>query len=249
MFSKPFVIGDRLTTSNHSVKLAVEARDMASLSHIADVQLANGADALDLSACSSGERELDHLVTLHACIPVERSDTVFSIDTQDPAVIAGLRRRLRCAPILNCYSGLLDSAEEMQASLAAAAPIAGVVAVCVDFRGTNISAACRMDIAIRMADELAEAGLRTEQIVFDPVTMPSSVGSKAEQVTLDTIEMLRARFPKSGILCATSNYSYGLHKHRDAEHAFARRAKANGASVFLLNALDRELCEIARGRE
>jgi len=245
-FREPYLIGDRLNTSNRSTRTAVEFGDLAAVGRIAEVQIANGADALDISACASGGRESKHLNLMIRSIRCFAQPVVCSIDTQDPAIVGTLRSSLIVPPILNCYSGLLDSEEEMQAAIRSTSPIAGVVAVCVNFRGTDVISARRLDIAKRMASELANAGVDTEQIIFDPVTMPSSAGAKAEQVTLDTIRLLRELFPLSGVLCAVSNYSYGLQKRRDAEHAYAARAKAYGASVFLINALDKQLCELAR---
>ena len=246
MFQSPYIIGDRLNTSNCLTKQAVGICDLSTLAAMGTMQIVNGAHAIDVTACASGPREQQDLHTiLQSLRPAGK--IVCSIDTQDPKLIAEARSRLAEPPILNCYSGLLDSLPEMQEAIRSAFPIAGVIAVCIDFAGANVMPARRLDIAKRMAAELTDAGVASEQIIFDPVTMPTSAGPKAEQVTLDTIRLLRHVFPNSGVLCAVSNYSYGLTKRRMVEREYVKRAKSYGATVFLLNALDEKLCATVRG--
>jgi 5-methyltetrahydrofolate corrinoid/iron sulfur protein methyltransferase len=246
MNQRRYIIGDRLNMSNKAVRTAVELGDIEALTKIARTQLVNGADALDITACASGAYELKQMKVLLGCLTQMSELVVCSIDTQDPKVVSAMRGSLPAPPILNCYSGLLDSLSEMQEAIRSSAPLTAVVAVCVDFQGTNVAPAKRLDVAKRMAAELTEAGLDPDQIIFDPVTIPSSTGSKAEQVTLETIRLLRNMFPQSGVLCAVSNYSYGLTKRREAEAGYVERAKSYGANVFLLNALDKRLCRIVR---
>ena len=244
MFLHPYIIGDRLNTANISVRTALDAADPTQLREIARRQVVNGASALDVSAAASRDEEKAHLALLVDA--ASRFHVALSVDTHEPGAIRSI---LPCArPLLmNCYSGLMDSPDQMLGVIRAAHPLVGVVAVCINFQGSHTTPEKRVDIAHRMMDELDEAGVRPEQTIFDPVTLPSSIGPEAQSVTLQTASLLRKKFPTSGVLCAASNYSYGLWNRRRAERQFARQARDAGATVFLINALDERLCAIARG--
>ncbi len=239
------IIGDRLNTSNGSVHAALMDERWDDLTAIASSQIENGATALDLCAASSGDCELEHVARLAesaSALPF-----VPCIGTREATIVRALADNSR-PKILNCFSGLTTPRAEMLSAISDAQPLA-VIAVCIDDAGTKVTAEHRLDVAKRLYDQLSTIGIAPAQIIFDPVTMPASCGDEAEEVTFETSRLIRESFPESRVLSVVSNYSFGMAQKREHEQEFAAKAKAAGATVFLLNALDPILCRIARGEE
>jgi cobalamin-dependent methionine synthase I len=240
----PFLISDRFNTANRSFDTPFDADWMRV--QIRN-QCKNGAQAFDFCAATHGAEEesvLEELVSVTRDT-INETGAVCSIGTVSPDVLRCFAHERNV--ILNCCSGLLIDPDEMLRAMAEYQNVRAVIAVCADSAGTNVTARHRLEIAKRLADDLATIEIPPEKIVFDPVTMPMSCGSEAEKVTHQTAERLRETFPKSGVLSAVSNYSYGLANHRTAEREYLVKAKSHGATVFLLNALDAKLCELAKG--
>lgn len=235
------IIGERLTSGNLSVRAAIEARDAGVIADLAARQALAGADYLDIGAAALGpDHEPANLAWLVE-IAQDGADIPLSLDCQNPPALQAAMSLCRRPAILNSFSGMAAEQKELLAVISVANPIAGVVAVCINAWGERRAPAERVVIAEKLAAELALAGVSEERIIFDPVTLPKSAGTEAEEATLATIELLRRRFPSSGILCAVSNYSYGQSVRRPANRAWARQALDAGATVFLCDPLDSKL--------
>ena len=104
-----------------------------------------------------------------------------------------------------------------------------VVALCLDTQGTRTDAGQRLEIAARLAGQLAAQGVGEENVIFDPVTLPATCGEEALAIMLETMRRLRRQFPHSRILGVPSDYSYGLARRRAAEREYvAQGARSRG---------------------
>ena len=57
---------------------------------------------------------------------------------------------------------------------------------------------------------LTSLGVKSEQVLFDPLVLPIAVDTRQGLVTLKTIEQIKSRYPDAGVVMGLSNISYGL---------------------------------------
>lgn len=237
------VIGERLTSGNKSVKDAIPMFFEHDIADLARWQAQSGAHYLDVGAAALGEEyELVNLAWLTR-IAEDASRRRLSLDCQNPEALRWAVGVCRWAPIWNSLCPAAGTVDEILTMLKEGLPCAGVVAVLQKTWGEYLAADERVDLAQNLADQLAGAGIPPERWIFDPVTLPQSAGSEWSRVTLETIARLRERFPQSSVLCAVSNYSFGLRERRPANRAWAKQALDAGADVFLCDPLDSQLMQ------
>ncbi|HEX5323640.1 MAG TPA: dihydropteroate synthase [Capsulimonadaceae bacterium] len=237
------VIGERLTAGNESVKSAISFFLESEIAELARWQAQSGAHHLDVSAGALGTgSELVGLAWL-ARIAEDTSRRLLSLDCQNPEALRHAISICRWPPIWNSLCPAAGNVSEILAMLKEELPCAGVVAVLQNKWGEFLSADERIALARKMADSLTAAGVEPERWIFDPVTLPQSTGPEWAGVTLETISRLKERFPESSVLCAVSNYSYGLAKRRAANRSWAQQALDAGADIFLCDPLDGKLMQ------
>ncbi len=241
------MIGDRLNLANKSARIECGA-SWSALETIKARQIAHGAAALDV--CAAGHvdeiRQMSRLLALDG--PSRFRAALWSLDTLDPAVIEAVVPRLGAGCILNCFSGLnWDNGDMLTAIQRFEGSVEAVIVLCLDARGANAAAEQRVEIAIGAVRRLAELNIGPERIIFDALTMTVAAGLQALETTLATVRLIRQRYPHSGVLCASSNYSYGSQTRSALECAFAVQARQAGANVFLANALNARLCRVILG--
>jgi 5-methyltetrahydrofolate--homocysteine methyltransferase len=236
------IIGERLTSGNASVNAAIQTRNPSAIKYLARHQALAGLDYLDVGAAALGPKNEPENLTWLVRTVQEAVGLPLSLDCQNPRALRTVLPLCRRPPILNSFSGMVARPKELLAFIKEnAASIAGVVAVCLDTWGKHPSPTERVTMADRFAADLVNAGVPEKAVIFDPVTLPESAGPDAEQASLITVSLLRERFPDSSILCAVSNYSYGLPIRKPANRQFAMRAEDAGADAFLCDALDTTL--------
>ncbi len=86
--------------------------------------------------------------------------------------------------------------------------------------------------------QLAQTGLKAEQIFFDPLVLPLAVDSSQGLVTLKTIEQIKSRFPASKTVMGLSNISYGLPERKLINRAFLLMAAYAGLDAVIVDPLD-----------
>jgi 5-methyltetrahydrofolate--homocysteine methyltransferase len=99
----------------------------------------------------------------------------------------------------------------------------------------------RLEDCETIMDALTGMGIKEEQVYFDPLVMPVSVGPRNGIVTLQTIEEIKARFPNSKTVVGLSNISFGLPDRRLLNHSFLMLAFQAGLDAAIMDPLDRKL--------
>lgn len=243
--TRQFLIGQCLNASgSRTVAQVLARRDAAAIANLARQHAEAGADYLDLCAAGTGD-EVDDLPWF---VQVVQSvvDVPLSLDTHDPEALRRALPLCQRPPLINSVS--LGPPASMWALLRDWAHCP-VVALCLDEQGADTTAAQRLQTAARLAERLQGCGVPPGNIVFDPLTLPAVNGRDAQNATLQTMTLLRERFPMSHILCAVGNYGYGLSAamRRLAERAYAEAAFEAGADAFLCDPLDRRLMALLSG--
>ncbi len=113
---------------------------------------------------------------------------------------------------------------------------AAVIALTIDEEGMALTADRKVAVAHRIYDlAVNKYGLRPEDLIFDPLTLPISTGQEdyrsAGVETLEAVRRIKLELPRCRTVLGVSNISFGL-------NAYARRVLN---SVFLKEAVDRGL--------
>jgi hypothetical protein len=84
--------------------------------------------------------------------------------------------------------------------------------------GIPDNAEARLSIAHQVLNAAVKAGMKEEDIFFDPLVMTVGADDRAAIVALNTIQQLRKEFPHNNITGGASNVSFGM-PNRDTINA------------------------------
>ena len=96
----------------------------------------------------------------------------------------------------------------------------------------------RLDACERIMSYLTSLGVKTEQVLFDPLVLPIAVDTRQGLVTLKTIEQIKSRYPDARVVMGLSNISYGLPKRKLVNRAFLLMAAYAGLDAAIVDPLD-----------
>jgi 5-methyltetrahydrofolate--homocysteine methyltransferase len=234
------IIGEKINGTRKPVNKAILDRDGDYIRKLAIAQVEAGADALDINAGTSSDREPDDMVWLINTVQ-EVLDTPLCLDSPNPhALLAGLQVTKQL-PIINSISG-----EER--SLARVLPIVakhGCRVLAMPLDGNVISPTCegRMEILRRIFAETRKAGVPDANLYADPLVMSVATGQHGCQVTLATMRAIRTEFPAAHLIAGVSNVSFGLPARTLLNWAFLTLAVEAGLDSAIVDPTDRGLME------
>ncbi|MFH1559962.1 MAG: dihydropteroate synthase [Chloroflexota bacterium] len=241
------VIGERINASNRSVGEAIARRDGDFIANLAAAQTAAGADFIDVNVGASqfedgeGQSAMKWLVS----VVQAATDKPLVIDSDNPEIIeAGLQE----------YRGeevMINSVIAEPEKLAAIGPMAAdrgawLVALAMGGEGIPRSVEQRLEACETIVTQLAQMGVKTEQLLFDPLVLPIAVDSKHGLVAIKTIEEIKARFPSARTVVGLSNISYGLPNRKLVNRGFLLMAACAGLDVAILDPLDAKIMSQVR---
>lgn len=238
--TKIFIIGELLNSSNQKVRESIRNRNDMFIRKIARAQIEAGADALDLNAAQSLEREPEDLKWMVEVVQDEVGDVRLSLDTTNiKAMELGLKA-CRSRPILNSVSNepsrrlMLELAAEYDAEIIGL-PIGGRFKIPKTAEERAVEAYALLEACERV-------GIKRERLWIDVLCMP--VGSEPNQVRaiLDAAYRIRKEL-RVRVLGAVSNISWGLPNRSLLHRAFLPMLIAAGVSGFILNPTDQKLME------
>ncbi len=158
------------------------------------------------------------------------------IDSTEADVVEEALKRVPGKPVINSIN--LEDGEKRTSKVLPMAKRYGaaVIALTIDEEGMALTADKKVAVARRIYEMATERyGIRGEDIIFDPLTLPISTGQEdyrsAGVETLEAVRRIKQELPKAKTILGVSNISFGL-------NAYARRVLN---SVFLKEAVDRGL--------
>lgn len=244
------VIGENINASNKSVGQAIADKDREFLANLAKAQEAAGADFVDvnagigLGAWDTAEAAMEWLIELVQ----EATDRPLTIDSDVPSVIEAALSKYRGDTVMinsvNADPEKLEivgrMAKERQASL---------VALVMGEGGIPSTVEERLAASDSIMTHLTRAGVREDQIYFDPLVLPIAVDTNQGLVTLKTIEQIKSRYPSAKTVMGLSNISYGLPNRAIVNRGFLLMSVALGLDAAILNPLDAKMMSIVRVAE
>lgn len=229
-------IGEKLNSSISSTREMMAARDAEALAALAQRQLDAGADYLDVNASLFLSDEPEVLAWAVQAIQ-SRTGAHLMIDSTNPASVAvGLAQDTVGGAIVN-------SVTPDAARLDAIAPLllqyqASVVALAMGAGGIPHTARERLAAATLAVDGLTCRGIPLDHIWLDPLVETLASGHGSAAVTLDTIRLMREKWPGIRIVCGLSNISFGLPRRKVINSTFLIAAVAAGLDAAILDAAD-----------
>ncbi len=233
------IVAERVNASRKAIRAALEKQDAAAITTEVRMQADAGAHYIDLNGGTFPGREAELLCWL-ADTAQEATDLPLCLDSPDPEALAAALARVRGArPMINSinleaerYARVLPLAREHHAKLIALAQGEGVPAA---------SAAEKVDLASRLVEQLAGAGMALDDIYVDPLVFPVGTDSASGLATVSAMREIMARFPGVHTICGLTNVSHGLPARKLVNRTFLAGAIANGMDAAIIDPTDAQL--------
>ena len=230
------IVGERANANgSRRFKRLLQRERWEQMANIVRDQAAEGAHVADVCVDfvgRDGAPDMERLVTLARGV----STLPLMLDSTEPPVLEAGLKLLGGKAIVNSIN-LEDGGARLDQTLRAAIRFgAAAVALVIDEEGQARTCDRKVAIAERLYRIATEDyGLAPEDLFFDALTLPVSTGQEDLRrdgiETLDAVEQISTRFPRSQTILGVSNISFGLNA--------AARQVLN--SVFLQEAIDRGL--------
>ncbi len=229
------IIGERINPTGRKA-LAAEIRDgsFAAVKREAIEQVKAGARVLDVNMGVPGIDQAAVMGQVVAELSV-LVDVPLAIDTTDAAA---LEAGLRAFPGRALVNSVSAEPERLETFLPLAKKY-GAAILCLPIApgGVPVTAAERVKIAADIVAAALGAGLRSQDLLLDPLVMTVAADERAALETLATLKEYRRIFGYPAVM-GLSNISYGLPRRDLMNAAFCAMALASGLDAPILNPYD-----------
>ncbi len=234
---QPVIVAEEMNTTTRVAHFRdmVRKGDYDGILAMAKRLAAEGSQMLDLCCAIVGEDEKAYMNGVLEKIATRVTAPIL-IDSTEADVVEEALKRVPGKPVINSIN--LEDGEKRTSMVLPMAKRYGaaVIALTIDEDGMALTADKKVAVARRIYEMAVERyGLRGEDIIFDPLTLPISTGQEdyrsAGVETLEAVRRIKEELPKAKTILGVSNISFGL-------NAYARRVLN---SVFLKEAVDRGL--------
>ncbi len=229
------IVGEKINGSSKRVREAILARDEEFIRGLARRQAEAGADYLDVNAGTGPERDADDMVWLVKTVQSE-VEMPLCIDSPNPqALEAGLEVHQGRALV---NSATAESARMDLVIGTARKHDARLVALTLDEGGMPSGAEERVEIAKRLADAAAGAGMARDDLFIDPLVRAVGVEYEQGAAVLEAVAKIRESLPEAHIICGLSNISFQMPVRSLLNRTFLAMAMARGLDAAILDPLD-----------
>lgn len=233
------IVGELINTSRKAISEAVEGKDAQYIQQVAREQLEAGANYIDVNCGNKVFNEVEYMQWLVTTIQ-EAVQAPLCIDSPNPqALEAGLALAKYGTPMIN---SITDEGPRFEAILPLVLKYkAKVVALCMDDHGMPETAADRMRVVDSLYRKLTAAGVKDDDIYFDPLVKPVSSVQTAGVEVLETIKLIKQNYPEVHFMCGLSNVSYGLPNRKVLNRLFVAQTMTLGMDGYILNPTDKSM--------
>ncbi len=242
---KPFVIiGEKINpTGRKKLAAALKEGNYEYVKQLALMQVAAGADILDVNVGVPGVDEVDLLPKV-AKIVSDTVDIPLCLDSANHEALASALKVLPGRPLVNSVNG-------EEASLDAVLPIikefgVPVIGLVMHDDGIPNDADTRVKVADKIIERAAKLGIPAEDIVIDPLVLTIGADSNAGTVTLETIRQVKGKLGVN-INLGASNVSFGLPDRHTINQSFLALAMGAGATCAITDPM--KLASIIRATD
>ncbi len=241
-------IAESINIMGNRTGAAMRARDPGPIQLMANEEVADGADFLDLNIGPARKDGTD-LMPWIVRVVEDTTDCPLSLDTTNAdALIAGIKAAKH--PERHIMNSISLQPERMEKLIPIAAE-AGCYVVALLWgvdgmpRDSNERAAMTVDLVMRMN----EAGIPNEKILVDPIGTPITLGSDQVMSGIEFMGMLQEIAPGAKSTVGLSNVSNGVSadKRPYLNRAYMAMLMKYGIWSAILDTYDHELVELAHG--
>lgn len=240
------IIGELINTSRPEVNEAVENRDEQFFIDLAQAQEAAGATYVDVNAGSRIHDEVEILTWLIELVQ-ENVEAPLCIDSPNHLAIEAALKVYKGEPMVNSITAEKERIDQLLPILKEYKP--RIVALCMDDTGMPSTAEQRLAVADVLAELLTDAGIPEDYIFFDPLVKPMSVDDTSGLQVLDSVKVLREKYPNMHITSGLSNISYGLPSRTDINQAFLMMCMDRGMDSAIIDPLDERMMTLIKSAE
>jgi 5-methyltetrahydrofolate corrinoid/iron sulfur protein methyltransferase len=240
------VVGERIHIISPRVKAAFESRDTQLIQEMALNQVKAGAHILDLNIGPSkkqGPAIMDWLVPAVQDVV----EVPLSLDTTNAVAMEAGLKLCRSKPVLNSASA---EAARMQAMVGLAAEYkSDLVALTLTDKGIPNEASERAAVALDLIAAAAEAGIGSERIFLDPLTLPVSADQPGVMQTVEAVRIFKQLTdPPVKTIVGLSNVSNGSPNEVRGliNRVMLVMCLGAGLDAAIVDPLDHELLDWAR---
>lgn len=234
------IIGERINSTREKIGSALKSHDLAAILKAAHEQIDAGAAFIDLNCAMSMESEIQDMDWAVSAIQSDIKDVSLCIDS--PHYLAIERA---CKVYTGTGELMINSITGEQARIDHILPLilkyrAKVIALTMTEAGMPTTADERFAIARTIFEKVTKAGVRPEDIYFDPLIRPIATEPDQAREFLKAIPLIKSL---GGVktVCGLSNISYGLPARSVVNAAFLTMAIAAGLDAAIIDPLDKRL--------
>jgi len=236
---KALIIGERINPSGKpALRQAILDENWEFVQQEAIDQVAAGADILDVNVGGKGIDEVASLSKAVAAI-VKVVDVPLCIDTRYPEALEKALAVCPGRPLVNSISAEKKTLAEMLPVVAR--HNLPVIVLCMGPGGIPEEPEKRIQNARDAVAAAIKAGVKEEDLVFDPLVMPVGADDQAGVVTLETIRRLRELFPGNSITGGASNISFGMPMRPVLNANWMQVASFMGMNAPITDPLEKDL--------
>lgn len=228
------IIGERINPRPDSALAeALRNGEMDRVETLAEEQVANGADLIDVNVDADGV-DKDEVLPKAVETVAETVDVPIVIDTnyEDAAALEAALSVAPGKPVVNSVNGETESLETILPIVADHE--AAVIGLTMDDDGIPDDPDARFAIAERILERADEEGIPAEDVIIDAAALPVSANDEAGRVTLDTIERVRDELGNN-ITLGVSNVSFEMPERQPVTNTFLAMAIRAGLNVPIVH--------------
>jgi 5-methyltetrahydrofolate--homocysteine methyltransferase len=211
------IIGESINPTRRKKLVAtLQENNFDYVLELAESQIRAGADVLDVNVGFPGVDDVKLLA--EAVISIQNKfDIPLCLDSPNPKAIEAALKVSAGKCLINSVNGKEDS---LQALLPVAREYgAAIIGLCMDDDGITNDPEKRVAIAEKIIERAVRSGIRTEDVIVDPLAMAVSAEPDACLVTLETIRLVHKKLGHN-ITMGASNISFGLPDRESLNAAF-----------------------------
>lgn len=235
------VIGERINGMFKLVREAIQTRDKETIQTLAQRQISEGADMLDINVGTAAANPVDAMDWLVKTVR-EVTDVTLSIDSPNYETMKAGLEACSGAKMINSTTGedgmlrrLLELGVEHKAS---------IVALCIDENGVPVDVDGRCAVAMKVLATAMEYDFPISDLYIDPIIIPVNCDQKAPGIVLETIgNLVQLCDPSPHIVIGLSNLSQGADDRKLINRTFLTMAISRGLDAAIVDPLDTDLMD------
>jgi 5-methyltetrahydrofolate corrinoid/iron sulfur protein methyltransferase len=242
------IFSERVNGMYRDVRRAINEKEKQPVQDIVRVQVAGGADVMDINLGPTKGDPVENFVWLAQTV-AEVTDKPLSLDSAKPDVLASAVPRVKEAlPNTRLVINSSTAAPDCMAKLlpVAAENGAGIIGLTMDQGGVPSDVEKRVECGATFLMEAMGAGLTPEDVYLDPIILPVNVAQKQPQIVMQAIrDLSMVSDPPPHFMLGLSNVSQKCLMRSLLNRTYLIMAIAAGLDSAIMDAEDKELVEAA----